>query len=216
MGFVIPFDEENLWIGTWGGGLAHFKGTEWTIYNTQNSPIGDDEIRGLAIDIDGNIWAGGVNNGVFRFDGNEWTHFHTGNSPLSHNSITDIKIDALGNKWIATQNGGLSVYNEGGIIVKEEPVRVPEITTVDTELFQNYPNPFHGQTTIGFSLTSAWHVTIEIYDVYGRLIELLAMEFYPAGTHFINWDASGNAGGIYFYRLRSGNEQITKSMLLIP
>lgn len=44
----------------------------------------------------------------------------------------------------------------------------------------------------------------------------LASGFYPAGIHNLIWDASGHPGGIYFYRLQSGDEKIIKRMLLVP
>ena len=48
----------NKWIGTFGGGLAKFDGTNWTVYNTSNSGLPDNDVSSLAIDGSGNKWIG--------------------------------------------------------------------------------------------------------------------------------------------------------------
>ena len=42
----------------WGGGLAKFDGTNWTVYNTSNSGLPDNDVSSLAIDGSGNKWIG--------------------------------------------------------------------------------------------------------------------------------------------------------------
>ena len=48
----------NLWIGTWGGGLARFDGVSWKVYNTSNSGLPNNAVWALAIDAQGNKWIG--------------------------------------------------------------------------------------------------------------------------------------------------------------
>ncbi|MBD3169359.1 MAG: T9SS type A sorting domain-containing protein, partial [candidate division Zixibacteria bacterium] len=36
-----------------------------------------------------------------------------------------------------------------------------------------------------------------------------------AGEHNVNWDASQNSSGIYFYKLSVGDETFTKRMTLL-
>ena len=55
----IMFGEnEDIWIGTWGGGLIKFDGTNWNVFNSGEYPLPNDFIRSLAIDSLGNIWIG--------------------------------------------------------------------------------------------------------------------------------------------------------------
>ncbi|HJY63837.1 MAG TPA: T9SS type A sorting domain-containing protein, partial [Ignavibacteria bacterium] len=59
-------------------------------------------------------------------------------------------------------------------------------------------------------------VTIEIYDILGRKVDVLAKdEFRKAGSYQVMWDASKFSTGVYFYRLESGNFVETKKMVLI-
>jgi hypothetical protein len=88
-------------------------------------------------------------------------------------------------------------------------------------LNQNHPNPFNPSTTIGYYLPEASVVTLEVYDSSGRLVSRLAdHEKQEKGTHSVGWrglDAQGRSAssGVYFYRLTSGKETISKKMVLL-
>ena len=64
--------------------------------------------------------------------------------------------------------------------------------------FKNYPNPFNPATHISFMLSDVKHVSINIYDINGRLVKKLVNEFLSGGYYDFNFDASGLASGIYF------------------
>lgn len=82
-------------------------------------------------------------------------------------------------------------------------------------LDQNYPNPFNPVTTIQFSLEKAARTTLEIYNVLGQKVATLVNGELSAGAYRYQWNGSGMASGIYFYRLRSDNFVATKKMLLV-
>ncbi|UCC79645.1 MAG: right-handed parallel beta-helix repeat-containing protein [Candidatus Zixiibacteriota bacterium] len=82
-------------------------------------------------------------------------------------------------------------------------------------IIQNYPNPFNAQTTIRFVLPGSQNVELTIYDVLGRRIELLFDEYREAGVHEIIFDASGLPSGVYFYRLRAGDVNETRRMVIL-
>jgi hypothetical protein len=93
------------------------------------------------------------------------------------------------------------------------------------ELNQNYPNPFNPSTTIRFTLPSqqeagALNTTLKIYNVLGELVKTLVDESMAPGTHDVIWDGKDESGsqvasGIYFYRLRSGDFQDAKKMVMM-
>ena len=82
-------------------------------------------------------------------------------------------------------------------------------------LFQNCPNPFNPTTEISFSLPQAGQAALEIYNIMGQKVATLVDERLEAGQHTYQWDASGNASGVYFYRLTAEGVADTKKMLLI-
>lgn len=82
-------------------------------------------------------------------------------------------------------------------------------------LFQNYPNPFNPETTISFQLEKPTELSLEIYTIEGRLVQTLANSRYLSGTHSIRFDASSLSSGMYFYRLQTENQSLTKRLVLI-
>ncbi|MCB9210785.1 MAG: T9SS type A sorting domain-containing protein [Ignavibacteriales bacterium] len=86
----------------------------------------------------------------------------------------------------------------------------------DISLGQNYPNPFNPSTTIEFNINSQSDVELSIYNVTGELISnLVKSSNMSAGAYKITFDASNLSSGNYFYKLRVGNNVITKKMSLI-
>ena len=82
-------------------------------------------------------------------------------------------------------------------------------------LAQNYPNPFNPTTTIEFSLPTAAHVTLKVFDILGREIATLANKLEPAGVNSVRFDASRLSSGVYYYRIAAGSLVGTKQMLLV-
>lgn len=82
-------------------------------------------------------------------------------------------------------------------------------------LLQNYPNPFNPSTVIDFQLTVQSKVQLKIFDMLGKEIATLVDEFKSPGDYKINFDASGLASGVYYYRLITPASQITRKMMLI-
>jgi hypothetical protein len=82
-------------------------------------------------------------------------------------------------------------------------------------LGQNFPNPFNPSTTISFSIPERSHVTLKVFNILGQEVETLLNETINAGAYETIWDASNQASGIYFYRLRFENQVMTKKMALL-
>jgi hypothetical protein len=86
---------------------------------------------------------------------------------------------------------------------------------VNFKLRQNFPNPFNNQTNIPFSLRNPAEIELAIYDVEGRLVEILAEGVWNAGMHNVAWNATNLASGVYFYSLKVGDRvQVKKCMLI--
>ena len=84
----------------------------------------------------------------------------------------------------------------------------------------NYPNPFNPTTQITFSLEEPGHVMLQIYNARGQLIRTLLNEQRSKGTHQVTWDGRNEQGvvvpsGLYFYKITSGEETLTKRMLFM-
>ncbi len=114
--------------------------------------------------------------------------------------------------------------------MESDASEIVEYTTVDadgdlvpsvTELYGNYPNPFNPTTTISFSVAQTSSlVNVKIYNIKGQKVKQLVNEILPAGKHTVIWngkDSNGKqaASGIYFYKLKSGDFEKSRKMLLL-
>jgi len=99
----------------------------------------------------------------------------------------------------------------GSIVGVETEVTVPE----EFVLYQSYPNPFNPSTTIKYSLPNSDIVSLKVFDILGREVAILLDEYKTAGSHAVEFNASGLASGVYFYQLRAQNFVETKKMILL-
>lgn len=83
------------------------------------------------------------------------------------------------------------------------------------ELFQNYPNPFNSSTTINFNLPNQDNIKIEVFDVLGKSISVIADENMKAGNHTFNFNSNNISSGVYYYSLKTSNTNQFKSMHLL-
>ncbi len=131
---------------------------------------------------------------------------------------TNFDIDGSEEIWIF-----LSKYDINGLIggaVGVESIYNNSKSQSFT-LFQNYPNPFKSQTTIGFALKKSEYVTLKIYDHTGQLIQTLVDNQVDSGEHAITWNGKDMNGkmlspGIYFLNMidGAGNFGTVKLLLL--
>ncbi|HMQ77970.1 MAG TPA: T9SS type A sorting domain-containing protein [Ignavibacteria bacterium] len=137
-------------------------------------------------------------------NGDNWSNYS------SVYQYSDIAASRSGSRiWIAT----LSQY-----VLKDVVNSVSQISSQiprDYELLQNYPNPFNPVTNIEFSIPKSSFITLTIYDISGREIEVLVNQNMNAGTYKADWDASKYSSGIYFYRYEAGEYSETKKMILV-
>jgi hypothetical protein len=80
---------------------------------------------------------------------------------------------------------------------------------------QNYPNPFNPKTIINYELPIMNYVDISIYNVLGQKVATLVDRKQKAGFYTVEWDASGMASGIYYYRLVAGEYMNTKKLVFL-
>ncbi len=141
--------------------------------------------------------------------------------------ITDPEIECNGSEYklrdYSVKNGETYTYR---VEVLEDNVAV---TSFDTELktpayalalFQNHPNPFNQVTEIEFVLPEDGHVVLEVFDISGKRVRVLADRTMPAGRYSESWDGRSGSGeyvasGLYFYRMKTGEGIITKKCVML-
>ena len=124
----------------------------------------------------------------------------------------------------------LLMPDNGTILSSTNSFEVVEITAatngeyidVDYDVIPNefvledvYPNPFNPTTNIAYSLPITSEISIRIFDIQGREIDVLYDNIQDAGSHMLVWDASSFATGIYFVKMSSGSFTGMKKIMLI-
>jgi 5-hydroxyisourate hydrolase-like protein (transthyretin family) len=84
-----------------------------------------------------------------------------------------------------------------------------------TSLISNYPNPFNPVTTITYEIAESGNVLIQIYNIRSQLVTTLVNEQQVPGTYSLQWNANGQASGVYFYKMKFGRYTSTKKMILL-
>ncbi len=84
----------------------------------------------------------------------------------------------------------------------------------------NAPNPARGETRILFSLGAPGRAVLDVIDVAGRRVKTLVDRSLSPGEHEVVWDGRDEAGrrapnGVYFYRLVSSGERLSRKMTLL-
>jgi len=82
-------------------------------------------------------------------------------------------------------------------------------------LYQNYPNPFNPKTNIRFDIAKSGLVKLKVFDITGRLVAELINKELSVGRYMFDFDGSGIASGIYFYRLETPDFTDIKKMILV-
>jgi len=103
------------------------------------------------------------------------------------------------------------VAGESSFINEQQAALMPK----DFTLIQNYPNPFNPSTQIAFSLPIASTVKLEVFDLLGRRVALLADGMLNAGYHTRSFDGSNLSSGMYLYRIQAGEFVQVKKMMLL-
>ena len=82
------------------------------------------------------------------------------------------------------------------------------------QLAQNYPNPFHASTSIGYSLPSEAHVLLIVYNTVGEAVRVLVDEDQSAGAHASEFVPGTLPPGVYVYQLEANGQKVQKRLVL--
>jgi len=104
------------------------------------------------------------------------------------------------------------------VLAGKDPPQGSSLAT-GISLQQNFPNPSNPSTNISFELREASYVSLTVFDLLGSEVVTLTEGFREQGNHVVVWDGTNSTGqrvssGTYLYRLRSGQNVITRKMVL--
>lgn len=97
--------------------------------------------------------------------------------------------------------GNLYVTDLFGFVYKFDLATATKETTPLVSSVRAFPNPFTDRVDIRFTLEKPASVSLNIYDLNGRLVKSMALQKMQEGPQTLTWDAGGVQAGQYFYHL---------------
>lgn len=157
---------------------------------------------------------------------------HNSNIPMSNGTVTVLfnytapstaGTDTLYATGLATNSDNSNSGDDWNwapnkrIIVKNSVGITPVSNTVPSSfsLSQNFPNPFNPTTSIRFDVPKSAFVKLKVFEVSGKILDVLVNENLKQGAYEVNWNASKYSSGIYFYSLETKDFSQTKKMMMI-
>ena len=170
------------------------------------------------IDSSGIIYCGSNNDTLyslidsFSFATAKWKYPSDGNidRPIAINGVI----------YFTSRNSIYRIGNFSSGIAKNKEYNIIDLCL----LKQNMPNPFsinsNTNTSIKYMLKSDCYVSLNIFDISGKLIKRLVSEEQNSGWHTVKWNGRTDSGGklkpgVYFYKINIENYINTKKMILL-
>ncbi|MCA1744464.1 MAG: carbohydrate-binding protein, partial [Bacteroidales bacterium] len=150
----------------------------------------------------GNLFTGSCGDNVISQTGCNWWNIpynYTLDPASTLSSIVPANVGV----------GKISELKSATVTTGNESIQVQK-----NQLYQNYPNPFSDETTIGFNLQNSGRVSLAVFDMTGRKVVELFNGYLEAGEQSLKTDAvSALPSGAYVYRLEASDEVISKMMM---
>jgi hypothetical protein len=199
---AVPEDAEGVLPATLAGPYPHSEnGPNWELAGTVRASAKCNYTLDVATPCDSGP------------SGACWTKF-----------FVSAQTGVFGERYDSPVDSGYSVDNlfERGAPDRTQPIpHDPDEDAVKvTRLVPPEPNPASGAFVIHYDIATADWVRLEVYDVSGRRMVMLADGLASRGHHAATWDASGPDGtraapGMYFVRLLTSREAQTAKLVLL-
>ncbi len=114
----------------------------------------------------------------------------------------------------------LSVDQLIQITEPNDPTGLEETTSPGFTFLGVHPNPFNPSTQIVFDLAEGANVRLEVFDVQGRSIHVLADGHWAAGQHRVTWDGRNSQGeemgsGLYLLQISGMKTRAERKLILL-
>lgn len=180
----------EIYICTWGDGIARYREAQWEYYNPDN--IAFPKITMSKVDQNNKLWfASGVigdyvvpkgTMGVCSFANNEWQAYDIDNSPLHSNNILCLEVDARNRKWFgAWDAGNLSPHKKGLSIYDESDNSWKWLYNDGTHIWNHETNDWGPLIDYGTNL-----ITGTIGGIYKDLHDNMLVLSYDGGVNIMD------------------------------
>jgi len=171
---------------------------EWILATINGIVVGAREWDGDVIDVP-----------VMGSDGNSETSAY-----CKMGDIPEFKLYRTGVDELVDLMGDIIPWKNNDIYFVGALENIVEIPN-KFNLGKPYPNPFNPSTSITYDVATECKIELAIFDIKGQLIDILESGIVQAGYHEIQWNANGQASGIYFLRMVTPEITMTQKLILM-
>lgn len=128
---VLEDRRADLWVGTFGSGVARLRDGRWTVYSTKDG-LPDDSVNALRLDREGHLWVG-TSGGLARIELGRDDEPRVSSFPelrgVAVNAICEVERGVL---WIGTAHAGVFELRGGAVrdISPSLPLRSRNVTAI--------------------------------------------------------------------------------------
>jgi len=119
--------------------------------------------------------------------------------------------NTIAGSWFASLHGGTPGKENiaiGSTGIDHEQLNIP--------LEEPWPNPFSDRVHISYRVAEAGAVHMAVYDLQGRVVDVLVDDHRQTGEFNITWDGADCAPGVYLCVFRSYSYSYTKKLIRTP
>ncbi|HVZ40016.1 MAG TPA: two-component regulator propeller domain-containing protein [Candidatus Kapabacteria bacterium] len=217
-GMLVRDPQGNIWSPSDFGavrGIAKFEGKGWTGVNRDLDKFPGPGPQAMAFDTTGRIWVAN-DGGLIRFDGTNSTLYTADNSGLPESYLISIAAGNNNRIWIGTAAHGLAIIDGN-----TDPDRLYSSVGNDRASGNAngsssiQPNPATSTARFAYTVQTAAHVRIELYDALGMHVFTVADAQMEAGSHDATINTQELVAGTYFVKLSAGNIVEARPLIVV-
>jgi hypothetical protein len=193
---------------------------QYTVLNNSNSGSAPFDMTFFLFDqttsnywVIGTAYGGGMGgNGSANYSIPSININSTPNIPAGNNYVLELWVDYQNAVTETNENNNILVF--GGVITYA-PTGISS-RQIDKQSVKCMPNPANDQARVDFKLTENIPVTIQLFDMNGRLVLNGAdSDMMEEGEHSIILDTENLPEGIYVLKFFAGTEVVTKQLSIV-
>ena len=131
---------------------------------------------------------------------------------MNHGNYTTLVVVEPHSELIFTANNTFEI-KELIVANSEDEINVSMIN--DFSLSAAYPNPFNPSTSFDISIPTSGYLSVKVYDLSGKLVDVIANGIYNQNNYTFTWDGSGMPSGMYVINAEYNNTSISHNISLI-
>jgi len=208
--------------------MYNFAGVQQWVKRYNGPGNYDDGAFAIAIDSSGYIYVTGFSYGAGTLNDyvtikynsagdQQWMARYNGQIN-SDDEARGITLDVSGNVYVTGWSIGSGSSQDYATIKYIQTQGIEESNETNKLINDNFttcPNPMKSLTVIRYSLSAGSKVSLNLYDISGRLINTLVDEYKNPGNYILTLNTKTLSAGIYFLSLESNEKRIIERLIVI-